>query len=194
MTLKEMKIKVFSLIEEYYPDLTDMAEDEDVLNKINSVINQVQMDLMPFRKIIAYDEIEVSLQDDRELDLKDFLDDCYQIDRIMLDSDYELIDSIMILPDDYQGTFKVFYYKYPKLVKLTYTSTENKDEYDSKFKFDLDKKLLEIMPYGVAADLLKLDMISNYGQHFANRYNELKNSIDPRQTTSSIVISGGVDI
>ena len=50
MTLKEMKIKAFSLIEEYYPNQTHYAEDEDVLNKINGVVNQIQLDLMKYRK------------------------------------------------------------------------------------------------------------------------------------------------
>ena len=48
MTLKEMKIKVFSLIEEYYPELSGLAEDEDVLNKINGVVNSIQTDLMKY--------------------------------------------------------------------------------------------------------------------------------------------------
>ena len=33
MTLKEMKVNTFSLIEEYYPELKGLAEDTDVLNK-----------------------------------------------------------------------------------------------------------------------------------------------------------------
>ena len=60
MTLKEMKVKTFSLIEEYYPDLEGLAEDEDVLNKINGVVNQIQMDLMRFRKINASKSILIN--------------------------------------------------------------------------------------------------------------------------------------
>ena len=51
MTLKEMKQKTFSLIEEYYPELAEMAEDNDVLLKINGVVNGVSMELMPYKKI-----------------------------------------------------------------------------------------------------------------------------------------------
>ena len=53
MTAREMKIKVFSLIEEYYPDQTLLADDQDVQYKINGAINQIQMDLMKYKKIPA---------------------------------------------------------------------------------------------------------------------------------------------
>ena len=46
MTAKEMKIKVFSLIEEYYPEQISLADDQDVRYKINGAINQIHMDLM----------------------------------------------------------------------------------------------------------------------------------------------------
>ena len=41
--LKEMKVNTFSLIEEYYPELKNLAEDADVINKINSVVNNVSI-------------------------------------------------------------------------------------------------------------------------------------------------------
>ena len=63
MTLKEMKIKTFSLIEEYYPDEPKLAEDEDVQNKINGVVNQIQLDLMKYRKINANTTIEITEED-----------------------------------------------------------------------------------------------------------------------------------
>ena len=40
MTLKEMKQKTFSLIEEYYPENKKMAEDEDVLNKVFDIFKE----------------------------------------------------------------------------------------------------------------------------------------------------------
>ena len=197
MKLKEMKIKVFSLIEEYYPEETTLAEDEDVKNKINGVINQIQMDLMPLRKIEASTDIEITSSDDRKIDLKDYLDSLYQIDRIYFedDVDYEMLNSTTILlPDDFDGTFTVYYYKYPKLCKLEFESEEESAEYDESYKFELDNDLLEAMPYGIAADLLKMDMISNYGQYFYNRYLELKQRIDSRRSSGSIRITGGAKI
>ena len=195
MTAKEMKIKCFSLIEEYYPENSKMAEDEDVLYKINGVINQIQMELMPLRKISASMEIEVSLEDDRELDLTNYIDDLYQLDKIQLDEDYDMPnDTTIILPEDYEGTFKVYYYKYPELMRLTFETDEESKLYDEQYEFELDPDILEVMPWGIAALLLKMDMITNYGRYFEERYNLLKSSIDTRRTRGIIRIVGGVDI
>ena len=169
MTLKEMKIKTFSLIEEYYPQLNGMAEDEDVLNKINSSINQIQMDLMKYRKISAYADVEITKEDEKTLFLSDLVDDLYQLNVISFDKTtvYELIDeNTLVLPDDFEGTFRIYYYKYPKLTKLTFVSEDERKKHDDSYKFELDNLLLEIMPYGIAADLLKMDMISGYGKYF----------------------------
>lgn len=197
MKLKEMKVKVFSLIEEYYPSEKTLAEDEDVKNKINGVINQIQMDLMPLRKIEASQDVEVEADDDKKIDLKERLDNLYQIDTIYFEdeTEYEMLNSTTILlPNDYVGTFTVYYYKYPELARLTFDNEDTSQAYDSSFEFELDPDLLEVMPYGVAADLLKMDMISNYGQYFYNRYMELKQRIDSRRSAGSIRVSGGVDI
>jgi len=197
MKLKDMKVKVFSLIEEYYPSETTLAEDEDVKNKINGVINQIMMDLMPLRKLEASTEIEVEQNDDKKIDIKNYIDNLYQIDAIYFDdeTDYEMLNSTTIkLPNDYAGTFTVYYYKFPELVKLTFDSENDSAAYDDKYTFELDDDILEVMPYGVAADLLKMDMISNYGQYFYNRYLEMKQRIDSRRTSGSIRITNGVDI
>ena len=79
MTLKEMKIKTFSLIEEYYPEEKGLAEDEDVLNKINGVVNQIQLDLMKYRKINAYKTFNVTKEDSHIINLKKKISDLYQI-------------------------------------------------------------------------------------------------------------------
>ena len=197
MTLKEMKIKTFSLIEEYYPNLENLAEDEDVINKINGVINQIQMDLMKYRKISSSEIISISKNDLKTIELKDYLDNFYQVAKILFDKDVDYnmpIDGFLQLPDDYEGEFTIFYYRYPTLAKTVFENeTEIKKE-DEKYTFELDTVLLEIMPYGIAADLLKMDMISSYGKYFYERYLEMKNSIDTRTNIGMITISGGVDI
>ena len=174
MTLKEMKIKTFSLIEEYYPDDKFLAEDEDVKNKINGVVNQIQLDLMKYRKINASTDIEISLNTERVLSLKDEIDDLYQINTIHFDKDdidYDMPnDETIILPRDYNGTMTVYYFKYPTLVEVAFedstseTIEQDRLDEDEDYEFELEPILLEIMPYGIAADLLKMDMISNYGR------------------------------
>ncbi len=198
MTLREMKIKTFSLIEEFYPEEKGLAEDEDVLNKINGVINQIQMDLMPYRKINASTEVEIAKDDDKEIDLTSLIEGLYQINKIYFGKEsveYEMPnDTTLILPDDYEGAFKIYYYKYPELAKLEFKDEDEKQKYDSKYEFELDPDLLEVMPYGVAATLLKMDMISNYGQYFKAEYDARKNQLDSRRSKGFATITGGYDI
>lgn len=199
MTLKEMKIKVFSLIEEYYPELSGMAEDEDVLNKINGVVNSIQMDLMKYRKIPANTEIEIKENSNRIITLSEEISDLYQVNKIVLvpeegitNKDFTMFDDDNIeINDEFIGTVKIFYYKYPKMAKVDFEEGEDKDLYDENFKFDIDLAIQEVMPYGIARDLLRLDMISVYGTYFERTYNELKSQLDPRRTAGIITITGG---
>ena len=205
MTLNDMKIKVFSLIEEYYPDAAHLAEDEDVLYKINGIINSIQLDLMKYRKINANTEIDIKENDEKLITISDEIKDIYQINKIILvpdkevnrnmSTDFSMIDEDNIeLPEDFVGTVKIYYYKYPKLAKVSYDEDEDQDEYDNNFKFDIDPMLLEVMPYGVARDVLRLDMISVYGTYFERTYNELKQGLDGRKSAGIINIYGGDDI
>lgn len=197
MTLKEMKIKTFSLIEEYYPAAKGMAEDEDVLNKINGIVNQIQMDLMKYRNIETSSEIEIDEDDDKVITLSDYIDGIYQIKSIHFNEviNYEMPnDNTLILPNDFVGTFTIYYSKYPRLVKVSFNNDDDRQKEDNTFNFELDSILLEIMPYGIAADLLKMDMISNYGKYFYERYLEMKQSIDSRRSKGIIQIGGGVDL
>jgi hypothetical protein len=181
MTLAEMKIKVYSLIEEYDEDADELTKDEDLATKMNGVINQIQTELARFKKIGAYKEIEV-----QEGDIKDFSDideNIYQIN-VIKGLNCEIIDKKILCNET--GTAKVFYFKYPTLI--------NEDTEDDEYVFELDKDALEIMPYGVAADLLKSDVSANFGQIYAQRYNQFKSELDSRNTMPSITFEGGINI
>ena len=205
MTLKEMKIKVFSLIEEYYPELSGLAEDEDVLNKINGVVNSIQTDLMKYRKLPANQTITIDDADENVITLSETITDLYQLNKIVLkpsaeavvgsEEKYELIDDDTLEVDPgFRGDIIVYYYKIPAQCQLTFDSDAERDAYDEEFEFDIDTPLLEIMPYGIARDLLRLDMISSYGSYFERTYNELKAQIDSRRTKGMISFVGGIDI
>ena len=200
MKLKEMKEKTYSLIEEYYPEEINLAEDTDVINKMNGVVNQIIMDLMTYRKIPAVTDITVEETDSKTLNLNTLIEDMYLLSKVRLDIDprtdeeYEYenpFENIIELPDDYVGNVKVYYYRNPTLCTTEFTSDAARAAYDNTYEFDLDPVLLEIMPYGIAADLLKMDMISNYGQYFYNRYLEMKQKIDPRHSAGTVRIVGG---
>lgn len=201
MKLKEMKEKTFALIEELYPELSNLAEDEDVINKINGVVNSVQMDLMKFRKITANEEIEIELDDDRIIDLKDY-DDIYQLNKVILVPNEEdmittfnMIDNTTLeIDNSFAGTIRIYYYKYPTLCKTMFNNDTERQNEDNRYVFEIDPMLLEIMPYGIARDLLRLDMISNYGSYFERTYNDLIQRLDSRNTAGFITIEGGIDL
>lgn len=201
MTAKEMKIKTFSLIEEYYPERAELADDQDVIYKINGVINSIMLDLMKYRKIPAKYSYELK-ENNTSLALSS-IPDFYQLNTIP-DIEYNVVGNIEIIfnTEDLElpKEITIYYYKYPSLMDITFeaTSTQTKEEvsaeYDEGFEIELELDIQEIMPYGIAADLLKNDMISGYGRYFYERYNELKGLIDSRKTQGMATISGGIDI
>lgn len=180
MTLEEMKIKVYSLIEEYSEDADDLTEDEDLALKMNSVINQIQNELARFKKIEEYTTVEGT--EGSIIDFKDIDNNLYQLN-IVRGLNCEIIGQKIKFNET--GTAEVYYYKYPTQINI---DTEDSQE------LDLSIDVLEIMPYGVAADLLKSDVSSNYGQIYAERYRELKSELDPRYALGSVYIDGGIEV
>jgi len=201
MTAKEMKIKTFSLIEEYYPEKETLADDQDVNYKINGVINSIMLDLAKYRPMPNKYSFTIT-ETNKSLPFSS-IPNFYQLDSI-LDVDYKIIANYEIVfnvdEETLPKTVDIYYYKYPELMELEFeaTGTQTKDqvsaEYDESFEFEQDPDILEIMPYGIAADLLKMDMISNYGSYFYQRYTELKQMIDSRKSKGIVIIDGGVDI
>ena len=180
MTLEEMKIKVYSLIEEYSEDAEELTDDEDLSLKMNSVINQIQNELARMKKIEEYTTLDGSEGD--VVDFSSVDSDLYQLN-IVRGVDCEIIGQKIKFNE--AGTAEVYYYKYPTQI--------NMDTDDSQ-ELDLSIDALEIMPYGVAADLLKSDVSSNYGQIYADRYREMKNELDPRYSMGSVYIEGSINI
>lgn len=180
MTLGEMKRKVFSLIEEYSEDADNLTEDEDFALKINDVINQIQTELTRFKKIPANKTLEVT--EGQEINMKDVDNMIYQLN-VIKGISYDLVGDSIIFNED--GEAKVYYYKYPKQI-----NAETPDEY----KFELTTDLLEIMPYGVAGDLLKSDVSSQFGSVYSNRYNEMLNALDSRYSGLAVEFSGGIKV
>ena len=62
---------------------------------------------------------------------------------------------------------------------------------DKSYEFDLSTDALEIMPYGVAGDLLKSDVSAEYGRVYTERYETMLGRLDPRYHMASIYIEGG---
>lgn len=187
MTLAEMKKKVLGLIEELNPNSELLTDDPDIATKINDVINQIMFELARFKKIPMYVEMEVN-----KGDLITFTDieaacgyEVYQLGTIGGVSYSPKADGTVLKILE-SGTAEINLYVYPE--KITEKTK------DKAYEFELTPDVLEIMPYGVAGDLLKSDVSTEYGTIYATRYEAMKNTLDPRHQMLSISIEGGVNI
>lgn len=187
MTLKEMKIKVLGLIEELNPLSELLTDDPDISTKINEVINQIMFELARFKKIPKYVEMEVS--EGELLEFSAIEKKCgyeiYQID-IVRGVRYVPRANGTILKFLEGGTAEIDVFVYPERI------TEKTK--DKAYEFELSNDVLEIMPYGVAADLLKSDVSTDYGKVYDVRYRDMKAELDPRNHMASIFIEGGVSV
>lgn len=180
MTLEEMKLKTYSIIEEYSEDADDLTEDEDLAAKMNSCINMIMNEMSRLKKIDAYTTMDVT--EGQNLALTDLASDLYQLNLIR-GVEYEIIGNRVIFNED--GTAEIYYYKYP---------TQITNDTEDSYSFELDTEALEIMPYGVAGLLLASDVSNNYGQIYTNLYREKINQLDSRRTMNNVTFSGGVEI
>lgn len=180
MTLREMKLRVLSLIEEVNPKSEYLTDDLDIQAKINYVIDTKAHELARIKKIAAIENIDVEQGED--INLYDELDNFYKLNSITGVS-YDIFENIVTFKED--GIAKIKYYKYPKMID---------EKTNNNYKFELSEDVLEIMHYGVAADLLKSDVSAQYGQVYANAYQETLNLLDLKVTGGTIVIKGGINV
>ena len=186
MTLSEMKKKVLALIEELNPNSEYLTDDPDISAKMEDVITQIMFELARFKKIPDYVELEV--EEGQLLRFEDITDE----------TDYEVYQINMIRGVEYEskaqgtvvkmlesGTAEIEYFRYP---------TRITDKNREKYTLELSADALEIMPYGVAGDLLKSDISTEYGVMYSRRYNEMIQQLDPRYAMTSVYIDGGVNI
>lgn len=187
MTLLEFKKKVLGLIEELNPDSEYLTEDPDIATKINDVTNQVMFELARIKKIPKFVEMAVSEGD--RITFEDIEKECgYTVYQLALVSgvDYTPRANGTVLKVLESGTAEIDCYVYPERI------TEKTK--DKAYEFELSDDVLEIMPYGVAADLLKSDVSTEYGSIYASRYETMLQRLDPRYAMNSITIEGGVDV
>lgn len=192
MTLGDLKTKTLALIEEINPEVTSLTDDPDIEAKLPYVINQILHELARFKKIPAYEEIEVEKGDildlttlgrDEDAEEPDTRNIFYQLD-IIRNVEYEYLDNLHVrfLED---GTALVKYFRYPVNI--------DEDTADSTI-LDLSDDALEIAPYGIAADVLKADVSNQYGAIYASRYREMIQTLDSRYSMGSVEFDGGLEI
>jgi hypothetical protein len=179
MNLELFKTKVYSLIEEYNENAETLTDDEDLSTKMNHVINQIQNELARIKKIPAVKMMAV--EKDQEISLKDIDTNIYQLN-IIRNVDADIIGDNIIFNED--GNARIYYYVYPAQID---------GDTEDDFIFDLSTDVMEIAVYGVAGDLLKSDVSSQYGAVYSARYREMLQQLDPRYNVNSVYISGGVE-
>lgn len=186
MTLLEMKKKVLGLIEELNTDSELLTDDPDISAKINDVINQVMFELARIKKLPGYVEMEVGEGDLITFDSieKAGKYEVYQLGMVSgVSTVYKAQGTVVKVLES--GVAEVEYFKYPERI-----DSKTKDSYE----FEVTADVLELMPYGVAADLLKNDISTDYGAIYSNRYETMLQRLDPRYSMTSVSIEGGLDI
>lgn len=183
MTLLEMKKKVLGLIEELNPNHKLLTEDPDIATKINDVTNQIMYELARIKKIPKYVELTVNKGD--QITFEDIEAAVgyvvYQLGTVC-GVNYVPKANGTVLKILESGTAEIDCFVYPERI------TENtKDSYE----LELSEDVLEIMPYGIAGDLLKSDVSAEYGSIYSTRYETMLNRLDPRYQMTSVYIEGG---
>lgn len=181
MMLKEMKLRTLSLIEEVNPKSEFLTDDVDIQEKINYVIDMKQNELARIKKIAAVETMKVKEND--EIDLLKDISNFYKLCRIQ-GVDCDIFDNIVTFNED--GEVSIYYWKYPKMI--------TGDTKDDEYKFELSRDVLEIMPLGVAADLLKSDVSSQYGKIYEEAYQNALNMLDINISNTNCKIVGGINV
>lgn len=186
MTLAEMKKKVLGLIEELNPLSEFLTDDPDIQAKINDVINQIMFEMARFKKLPKYCEVEVTAGD--TIDFEDLEKACgyevYQID---------LVCGVRYLPKANGTILKMLESGTAEIDLFVYPERITEKTKDKGYEFELSNDALEIMPFGIAGDLLKSDISTDYGSVYSARYNEMLQRLDHRYQLPTYSIEGGVD-
>lgn len=185
MNLEEMKKKVLGMIEELNPDHELLTDDPDIATKINDVTNQILFECARVKKIPKYAEIPVTAGS--TLTMEDIAAavgyEIYQIAKVGGVSYCPKADGT-VLKIQQTGTAEVECYVYPERI------TEKTK--DKAYEFELSQDVLEVLPYGIAADLLKSDVSAEYGRIYAERYEMMLRRLDPRYQTELFTVEGGL--
>lgn len=185
MTLLEFKKKYLGLIEELNPKSEQLTDDPDIALKQNEVVNQVMFEVARIKKIPKYVELEVTKGD--TIDFEDIEKACgYEVYQV------SAVCGINYMPKADGTVFKVLDSGTAEIDIFVYPERITEKTKDKAYEFELSADALEIMPYGVAADLLKNDVSAGYGAVYSTRYEGMLQRLDPRYQTSTIFVDGGV--
>ena len=187
MTYEEMQKKYLGLIEELDPNSEQLTQDPDIAAKQIEVTNQVMFELARMKKIPKYVVMEVNEGD--LVTYETIEKECgYEVYQIHSASGvhYNSKAGGTVLKILESGTLELDIFVYPERI------TERTKP--KAYEFELSPDVLEIMPYGIAADLLKSDESMGYGAIYEKEYEKKLARLDPRYQMANIYVEGGVDI
>lgn len=187
MTLLEMKKKVLGMIEELNAGSEYLTDDPDIQAKINEVVNQVMFELVRMKKIPKYVEMDVAAGD-----LVTFAEieaacgyEVYQV---------QTFGGVANTPKANGTVYKIAEGGVAEIECFVYPERITEKTKDKAYEFELSADVLEIMPYGIAADLLKSDVSADYGRVYTQRYETMLQRLDPRYGLTSITFVGGYHV
>ena len=180
MNLGELKQRTYKLIEEYTDTAPDFTADPDYSTKFNTVANVILNELQPYVKKAVIETMNVHA--DEEIQLDEELDRFFLLKRIT-GVKYSIIDRFVTFEED--GEAKIYYYQYPVQIK---------EDSDNDTKIDLEPQAIECMIWGIASDILNMDVSNQYGAMCSQRYAELKGELDNRINQGNIHITGGINV
>lgn len=186
MTLGELKRKVFALIEELDEGRPELTADPDLALKINDVVCQVLYELARFRKIPKYCEMEVHAGE--LVTFEDIEKEAgYPVYQVSLFGgvEYEPKANNTVFKIMEDGVAEIDCFVYPEHI-----DHKTKDNHE----LELSPDVLEIAVYGIAADILKADVSTEYGSIYASRYESMKQTLDPRNAMNMVTVVGGLHI
>lgn len=186
MTLLELTKKTLALIEELNPNHKELTDDPDIALKRKYVVNHILFECARIKKIPKYVEMQVSAGD--LVTFEDISRECgyevYQLSSVQgVNHTYKADGTVLKILES--GTLEVDCYVYPE--RITADTPES-------YELEVSDDVIEVMPYGIAADLLKSDVSTEYGSIYATRYETMLQRLDPRYHMTTVYIEGGVDV
>ena len=186
MTLLELTKKTLALIEELNTENEKYTDDPDIALKLKHVINQVLYRVARIKKIPKYVEMQVEAGD-----LITFEDiaresgyEVYQLASVQgVNFTYKADGTVIKILES--GTLEIDCYVYPE--RITDTTPDS-------YEFEISQDVFEILPYGIAADLLKSDVSAEYGSVYAAQFESMLQQVDPRYHMATVYIEGGVSL
>lgn len=186
MTYLENKKMFYSLIDEYNPNNEYFTDDDDAKTKCANLYNGRYFDLASQKfnkKTKSYDIEEGRGFTSFKLPSGNYI-------RVLggrneynevIPMEYRIEGENIVISNKTKGKMLVEYIPYPTAIT---------DETDDDFELEIDDELASILPYGVAADLLKTDPGEDWTA-FEKEYERRLAKIVSTRTTMSVNITEG---